>query len=165
MSSKSWAYVVVALLCVAAGVLAAGFSGLEAKNPTITAPPTTERTLAVPATEQSGGSDGAVPLSDLPTRAEVTVVVANGTDIGALAAATVDFLEQNGYAEVVDTEGTELAAVTTVYFVEGSESSAVRLAGDLFLPPTSVAPIEIAPDVGVDLDGVELLAYLGDDQA
>jgi hypothetical protein len=55
--------------------------------------------------------------------------------------------------------------LTTVYFADGFEAPAARLAEELALLPEFVVPIGEAPDVVELPDGVQLLVYVGTDRA
>lgn len=182
------AYVVVAVLSIGIGVAIAGLPSSANVDPTVlvplptvvpaesTTPPVTEvvvteppETTAPPTTESETTTTVATTtttttLPPLPERAEVGVVVANGANIGGIASSTADALEELGYESVRATDGTEVVFFSIVYFVDGAEALALRMADDLELEPTSVAPIAEAPDILADFDDELLLVYLGSDQ-
>jgi hypothetical protein len=61
--------------------------------------------------------------------------------------------------------GSDIVEFTTIYFAEGFEDAALRLADDLDLLAEFVEPLEDAPSVGELPDDTELLAYIGRDRA
>ena len=89
---------------------------------------------------------------------------ANGASIPDLASTTAELLEfAFDYVDVSTANGSEIVDVTVIYYVDGFEGSASRLAVDLSLEPTAIAPIAGAPSVNIDLDDAQLLGYLGRD--
>ncbi len=187
--NQDWiAYAVVAVLSIGAGVAIAGVPTSGGADPTIVPPSTTEATgleavaTTVPletttlptetttlppetttnATETT--TTTTVPEPTLPDRSEEVVVVANAASIGGLASSTVARLEELGYVDVRATDGSDIVDTTVVYFADGFEASAARLAVDLGVEPTAIEPIILAPDIVGGLDGESLLAYLGVDQ-
>lgn len=188
------AYGIVALLSVVAGVAVAGVPGTGSADPTIVVPastdpppttitPTTEpappvtdvaatttttdeTTTTVPesTTTEAAATSTTAPEPVLPERSALDVVVANGANIGGIASATSQDLEDAGYVDVRATDGTDIVFFTIVYYEEGFQGSAERLADDLGLPATSTGPMSDAPDVIGGLDGEVLLVYLGSDQ-
>ena len=78
----------------------------------------------------------------------------------------VDRLEAAGYVDV-----TPLATAprsfdfTVIFYADGFEDAAVRMADDLELLPEFVAPLADAPDVIQLPDDAQLLAYIGIDRA
>jgi hypothetical protein len=193
MKHQWLAYLVVALLSVGAGVAIAGFPSGAAVDATIVVPDTTAgaSTTSEPATAtepettepESTPTVTSMPVSpastttstvststsvqedDLPERSELFTIVANGANISGAAGRTVERLQALGYTDIAPRNGTVVFDLTTVYFAEGFEDAASRLADDLELLPDFVAPLSEAPEV-LDLpDGVELLVYLGLDRA
>ena len=189
MKHEWLADLIVAVLCILAGLAIAGLPNSASVDATIvvpettvapepepipttlppvvtdppetTAPPTTQP----PATTEAPTTTTTVAEPPLPDRSELAVVVANGADIGGIAGDTAAALQVIGYVDVSATDGTEIAPFTVVYFVEGFEPSAVRLAVDLGIDPGAIGPIENAPEVlGTNVDDADLLAYLGIDQ-
>ena len=61
--------------------------------------------------------------------------------------------------------GTNIVEFTVVYYAEGFEESALRIADDLDLLPDFVAPIDDAPVVPDLPADAELLVYVGLDRA
>jgi len=78
-------------------------------------------------------------------------------------AGVADFLETLGYVDVSRHNGTDLVDLTVVYFADGYDQAAARMATDLDLLPKFIAPVAEAPLV-VDLGLVHLLAYVGLDR-
>ena len=70
-----------------------------------------------------------------------------------------------GYTDIAPRNGTGIAESTTIYFADGFEAAALRLADDLELLRLSVEPIAAMPTV-IDLpDGIQLVAFIGLDRA
>ena len=195
------AYVVVALLAIAAGVVIAGLpddtpaadtlviiatSGPPSSSSpdTTDAPSTTEAastteatvvdsttpstTSATPTTEPSAPTTVAPttePSTSIPDRADIIVISANGSGLSGAAALNADRLEAAGYVDVGLRNGTEVFEFTTIFYADGFEDAAVRMAGDLDLLPDFVAPLADAPVVIQLPDDVQLLAYVGIDRA
>jgi hypothetical protein len=186
MKHQWMAYVIVAVLSIGAGVAIAGLpnnvpvdatiilpSTTEAPRPTVattttvaptttTAPTTTDAptTTQPPTTEAPTTTEPA-----LPDRSELAVVAANGAGIAGTAARNVTRLVELGYTNAVPRDGSQIVEFTTVYFVDGFEEEALRLASDLDLLDTFVAPLAEAPVVQNLPDDVQLLAYIGIDRA
>jgi hypothetical protein len=146
----------------------------EPTVPATTVPPTTEpdttvattttvSSTSVPDTTDPDTTDS-VP-GDLPDRSELFTIVANGSNISGAAGRNVERLQAIGYTDIAPRNGTAIFEFTTVYFADGLEEAALRLAEDLELLPDFVAPLSEAPEV-LDLPAdVELLAYIGIDRA
>jgi hypothetical protein len=126
-----------------------------------TAPNTTEPDTTEPGTTDADPSEA----GPLPSRGELVVVVANGSGINGAAATNVVRLEALGYADLQALNGTEQFEFTIIYYADGFEDAALRLADDLDVIPDFVAPLADAPVV-VDLPAdVQLLTYIGVDRA
>ncbi len=101
----------------------------------------------------------------LPDRNEIIVGAANGAGIAGAAARAVARLVDLGYVDVTPLDGTEVVELTTIYYADGFEAAAARMADDLDLLPEFIVPLAEAPeavDLAVD---TELLAYIGVDRA
>jgi hypothetical protein len=189
MKHQWLAYVIVALLSIGAGVAIAGLPDNNSADatiilPTTTVPPettvpettepaeTTEPPQTTEPTETTEPDETTTTTSTVPDttvplvdRADLTVVTANGSGRQGTAAAAAARLQALGYVDVRPRNGTEVVDVTTVYYADGFEEAAVRLAEDLDLVAGSVAPSADAPEV-LDLpEGTELVAYIGLDRA
>jgi hypothetical protein len=192
MKHQWLAYVIVGLLSIGAGVAIAGLPDNVPVDATIisptttvapertlpettvattTAPPTTEPDASAPDTTISSTTvpDTAAPTTtdstDLPDRSELFTIVANGSNIAGAASRNVERLRAIGYTDIVPRNGTGVAEFTTIYFADGFEAAALRLAEDLDLLPFYVAPIEGMPTVLELPDGAQLVAYIGLDRA
>ena len=128
-----------------------------------TKPGTTEPETTEPKTTEPGTTDSvALGISE---RSELTVVVANGAGIAGTAARNVVRLTELGYTDVTSRDGVETSEFTTIYYADGFEAVALRMANDLQLLPEFVAPLTDAPEVlGLPVD-LQLLAYIGVDRA
>jgi hypothetical protein len=192
MKHQWLAYVIVGLLSIGAGVAIAGLpdnvpvdatiippTTTEAPDPTVptttvapttvpetTAPETTEPETTEPETTEPDTTepDDSVP-AELVDRNELAVAAANGANVAGAAANLATQLEVLGYVDVLPLNGSDIVEFTTVYFAEGFEEAALRLAEDLALLPEFVAPLDDAPAVADLPDDVELLAYIGRDRA
>ena len=182
---QQWvAYLIVALLSIGAGVAIAGLPddvpvdatiipptttvAPEPAAPTTTVPPTTAPETTEPGTTEPETTepDTSEPeLGAIPERGEIIVAAANGANVAGAASVIVERLEAIGYVGVVLRNGTDIVELTTVYFADGFEESALRLAEDLDLLPELVAPIEDAPNVPELAADTELLVYIGLDRA
>ena len=74
-------------------------------------------------------------------------------------------LEEIGYVEVLPLNGSDIVEFTVVYYADGFEEAALRLAEDLDLLPDFVASIDDSPPVADLPADVELLVYIGRDRA
>jgi hypothetical protein len=184
------AYVIVALLSIGAGVAIAGLpndvpvdaviivpSTTEVPETTIatttTAPPdtttppeTTVATTDVPTTEAPATTEPGPTTTTtipLPDRDEISVATANGAGTQGAASRVADQLEGLGYVGVQLFDGSDIVDFTIVYYINGFEEAAARMAADLDLLPQFIAPISEAPEVP-GLVEVELLAYVGIDR-
>ena len=196
------AYLIVALLSIAAGVAIGGLpdnSSVDATivrvstvpettdsaanvadttEPEVTQPATTVPDTTVPDTTQPATTQptttstvttqpdpgNSVPV-ELPDRSELRVVAANGANVAGAASRVALRLEEIGYVDVLPLNGSDIFEFTVVYYAEGFEDSAVRLAADLDLLPDFVEPIENSPSVADLPADVELLVYVGLDRA
>jgi cytoskeletal protein RodZ len=189
MKHQWLAYVIVGLLSIGAGVAIAGLPNNvpvdatiippttteapeitvpETTTPTTTTPPTTVAETTVPDTtepETTSPETSEPEPAELPDRSEIEVVSANGANVAGAAQAVATQLEGLGYVEVAPRDGTDIVELTTIYYADGFEDAALRLAEDLALLPEFVAPLEDAPIVTALPATVELLAYVGLDRA
>ena len=190
MKHQWLAYIIVALLSIGAGVAIAGLPDnvpvdatvivTTSMVPATSIPEVTETTDVVSTTEPSTTepttssssststttteSPSTSEPSTLPDRADLSVVAANGSGIAGAAAANAVRLESVGYVDVVPRNGTTVVNFTTIYYIEGFEEAAQRLAADLDLLPDFVAPFDQAPEV-LDLPAdAQLVAYIGIDR-
>ena len=135
----------------------------ETTEPETTEPETTEPETTEPETSEPETTDS-VP-EELPERGDLIVVAANGANVAGAALRMATLLEEFGYVDVAPLNGTDIVEFTVVYYADGFEEAAQRLAEDLDLLAEFVAPLEDAPEVADIPDGVELLVYIGRDRA
>ena len=136
--------------------------------PIETDPPATEPPTTVPPKRRKPPKTDPPVDDTLPPLAEpatITVLVANGAEIGGAAGRTVADLVALGYTDTRATDGEVIVDTTIIYFADPYFLEAVRMTSELGLPPESIAPIADAPPALGGLDGVGLLPYLGRDQA
>ncbi len=135
----------------------------ETTEPSTTEPETTEPSTTVTSTTEPSTTD-ALP-AELPERDELVVVAANGSNVAGAAARMATRLDELGYVDVAQMNGPDIVEFSVVYYAEGLEEAALRLAEDLDLLAEFVAPLEDAPAV-VDLpDDADLLVYVGRDRS
>jgi len=127
--------------------------GSTSSVPATTTPAlTTFATTVVPTTS-------VVPLRD---RAEFRVVVANGSAAGGLATRTAVALRSLGYDRVTATDARRTEPVTKVYFRDGFEAEARRVAMDVGLPEAAVALLT-GSAVSLNDEAGDVVAVLGVD--
>jgi hypothetical protein len=189
MKHQWLAYVIVAFLSIGAGVAIAGLPNnvpvdatiippttTEAPAPTLpettvptttepdtTEPDTTEPETTEPDTTEPDTTDS-VP-ADLPDRSEIIVGASNGAGIAGTAARAVVRLTELGYVDVTPLDGTDIVDFTTIYYADGFEAAAARMAEDLDIAPDLIAPLDDAPDVPDLQSDTQLLEYVGTDRA
>ena len=135
----------------------------ETTPPETTTPPTTQPETTVPTTTEP--PPGTSVPADVPDRSELFVVAANGSNVAGAAARMATRLEEIGYADVALRNGTTFSEFTAVYYAEGFEDAALRLADDLDVVDELVGSIEDAPNVTELPDDFELLVYIGLDRS
>jgi hypothetical protein len=128
----------------------------DTTDPDTTDPDTTDPDTTDP--------DNSVP-AELPDRAEIVVAAANGANVAGAALRMADRLAGLGYVGILPLNGTDIEEFTTVYFADGFEEAALRMAEDLDLLLEFVAPIEDSPGVADLPADTELLVYIGRDRA
>jgi len=192
MKHQWLAYVIVGLLSIGAGVAIAGLPNnvpvdatiippttTEAPEPTLATTTTTTTTTALPTTTTEPettepettepDTTDSVPAdsvpAELPERSEIIVAAANGANVAGAALQVASQLEELGYADVLPLNGSDIFEFTTIYFADGFEEAALRMADDLELLPDFVVPIEESPTLADLPADTELLAYIGRDRA
>ncbi len=122
-------------------------------------------------TTVAGDPAGTAPAVTSTTRAsrapgDVTVLVANGTDIRGLAGATATALKGIGYNTLSPTDTSRTVDATKVLFSNGFEAEARAVATSLQLPPTAVeAATPASPPPIADTLGANVIVLLGGDVA
>ncbi|MCB1002492.1 MAG: LytR C-terminal domain-containing protein [Acidimicrobiales bacterium] len=124
-----------------------------------TATPTSEPATT---TATSTTTAPALPPLTVRDRAEVRLVVANGDGRYNLVGRNVDRLRPLGYVEIDQTDLSNYVDRTTIYFREGFEVEAYRLADDLSVPGALVEPLGPVPVTNDDGAG-DVIALLGPD--
>lgn len=120
-------------------------------------------------TTVADGSAGTAPAATStipPARApgDVSVLVANGTDIRGLAGATATALRGIGYNTLSPTDTSQPVDATKVLFSAGYEAEARTVATSLQLPPTAVEGVNPAsPPPIADTLGANVIVLLGGD--
>ena len=195
MKHQWLAYLIVALLSIGAGVAIAGLPDNVPADATIIPPTTTEAPGSHGADDHGGahhragdhragdhragddragdhragddraGDDRLGGRATSPTAAKSAVVAANGANVAGAASNVATQLEELGYVDIAAAQRHDIVEFTVVYYADGFEDAALRLAEDLALLPEFVAPIEDAPAVADLPADVELLVYIGRDRA
>jgi hypothetical protein len=92
----------------------------------------------------------------------VFVVVGNASDTFGLATQTTTRLQELGYVFVVRSDGITESEDTAIYFADGYEGEARRLAFQIGVPLSLIEPMPDEPIVEGNADE-DLLLYLGND--
>jgi hypothetical protein len=100
-----------------------------------------------------------------PARAkgDVRVVVANGSGIRGLAAATSTALRNLGWATLTPVDATIQVEKTAIQVAEGYEAEGREMAANLSLPASVVARIASPPVAAADLGDAKVIVVLGTD--
>lgn len=132
-------------------------------TPTTTAATTT---TAAPATTTTTVPTTTTTLFvELRSRDDLNVAVANGVGTVGAAGVAADALAGLGY-QAPATRDAALFEITTVFYRDGLDAEAGRLAIDAGLDPESIASISELPDlIGSDSASFELILVLGTDGA
>ena len=93
------------------------------------------------------------------------MAAANGANVEGAAQSVADQLDELGYVDVLPLHGSDIFEFTTVFYAEGLEEAALRLAEDLDLLPEFVAPLDEMPSIADLPATVGLVAYIGRDRA
>jgi hypothetical protein len=187
MKHQWLAYLVVGLLSIGAGVAIAGLpdntsvdatiipptttsltttTTTEAPAPTTTVAPTTvPETTELETTESSEPETTDSAPDELPERSELAVAAANGANVAGAALRMATLLEELGYVDIAQLNGSDIVEFSVVYYADGFEEAALRLAEDLDLLAEFVGPLEDAPAVADLPADTELLVYIGRDRA
>lgn len=144
---------------------------VESAGTTVSETPTSTTTTSAPpassatsTTTTSTTTTSTLPADDLAPRGELVTIVANGANISGAAGRNVERLQALGYTDIAPRNGTTVFDLTTVYFADGLDAEASRLADDLELLPNLIAPLDEAPNVLELPEGVDLVAYIGLDR-
>jgi hypothetical protein len=130
-------------------------------EPDDTEPDDTEPDDATTTTDEP--DETTTTIEAIEPRSAVAVAVANGSGRNGVAGATADELIGLGYTEVAALTGNDVVDRTIVFFADGNDGVAERMAADLGLAPDAIALITGAPVVQ-DLGIVQLLVYIGTDR-
>jgi hypothetical protein len=101
--------------------------------------------------------------AELRPPSEITVMVLNASGVGGAAAAQTDKITGAGYLAAPADNSPLPSKTTQVQFAEGYEREAAALAEAIGAADGATAPL--APDLGVDLQGSQLVVILGNDLA
>ena len=97
-------------------------------------------------------------------KAEVKVLVANGSGVRGLGGQTTTSLRNAGYTNAATpTDATTSVERTGIQFVEGYEAEARELAAVLSLPGTVVTRLSAPPVATADIGDAKLIVILGTD--
>jgi LytR cell envelope-related transcriptional attenuator len=160
-------YGLLIVLAAAFGILAAG---IPARNTGTTArivdpPPSvpTSTTRPAPTTTASSSTTTTTVAAHLP--AQVTVLVANGTQTDGGAAKLAKLIGAAGYATLPAVDAKNRATATTaVYFTVGYEANASALAALIGAPRSAAQPMPLPLPVA-SVQAANVLVVLGSDLA
>ena len=134
-----WRPLVLAVSCLVIGFVLGWMVGGDDGTTTVVAEGTTEATEAAPpsdtassgtAPSDAGGTTVNAEEEPPPDPESVAVAVLNGTTVTGLAAETAEELAALGYADVATGNAPATSGASVVYYREGAEAAAERLAGD-----------------------------------
>lgn len=140
---------VVAILSIAGG-LTGGHLQHNATAVSTTPPPTTQRT--------------GVPSSGATNRANVTVIVSNGTTTSGAAAHFTRMLQTDGWSTSAPVNTTAPVSATAVYYAAGQRLPATRVAAALGARAAAVQPFTKSTPVP-GAAGVDVVVVIGPDLA
>ena len=138
-----------------------------APSETISSVKTTKTTTRTTAKPSPAGVTVPETTTTAPPRSpgQVTVTVANGTNVSGAANRIKSQLLQSGYNVVSATNATSTSnATTTVSYLPGFQQEAVILANSLSLPATAAQATPPPPPVS-DTKGADLVVVVGSDLA
>ncbi|MEZ5224274.1 MAG: LytR C-terminal domain-containing protein [Ilumatobacteraceae bacterium] len=143
----------------------AGPTTTDDADPTTTADEATLDTVTV-TSDPTGSTDSttapALPPLTVRDRADVRLVLANGDGRYNLVGRNVDRLRPLGYVDIDQTDLANYVDRTVIYFRDGFEVEAYRLADDLAVPDALVEPLGLVPVTNDDGAG-DVIALLGPD--
>jgi hypothetical protein len=99
----------------------------------------------------------------LRPKADVKVLVANGSGLRGLAGTTSNALKGLGWATLAPTDATGAVDKTTVQFADGYEAEAREVAANLTLPATVVVRATSPPVAAADIGDAKVVVVLGTD--
>jgi len=109
-------------------------------------------------------SSNTTTTQPLRAKADIKVLVANGTSMSGLAGTVSTTLRGKGYNTLASTNASLKVASTSVYFQPGYQADAVALATVLGLAPSAVMPMPATLPVA-SVSGVNILVVVGPDLA
>ncbi len=137
------------------GLVVAGGNTATTVTPTIGTNPTTP-----PASTNTTGTQ------PLRAKADIKVLVANGTSTSGLASTVSTTLRNKGYNTLASTNSSQKVTTTLVYFAPTYDADAAVMAGLLGLPPTAAKPMPAAGQIPVpSLNGANILVVAGPELA
>ena len=150
------AFVVVVIFAVGAAVMVSIGSRPSVSGDV--APPATTTTTTV--------KQPAVPTTTTTTvpHASVSVLVANATGAGLLAAHYSSVLGAQGWAVRPPVDATTTEGTSAVYYAAGQQGSAAAIAVTLGLKPAAVQPLSASVPVA-SAAGVDVVVIIGPDLA
>jgi hypothetical protein len=148
------AFVVVVIFIVGAVVLVG-----VGTRPTVTGD------VAPPSTTPTTVKRPAVPTTTTTVaHASVSVLVANATGAGLLAAHYSSVLGAQGWAVRPPVDASTTERTSTVYYAAGQEESAAAIAVALGLKPAAVQPLTASAPV-TSASGIDVVVIIGPDLA
>jgi hypothetical protein len=155
-------------IAVIIGLILLG-QGLDNDAPTVSATDTTAASgedTSTSATTGAAGAGGSTTSTTGPVKPvnEVKALVANGSGVKGAAGNMSEQLKQAGYVVLPETNSNERVQTTTIYFAEGFQREAVRLAETVGTNAQAAQALP-APAPVADTAGTNLLVVLGPDLA
>lgn len=138
----------------AAGATTTTTTSTTTTTTSTTLPPTTTTTSTTTSTTTT------TTIAPYPRQAYQLLVV-NGSSVGGRLGPTIDLLRLAGYEDLRGVSGAVRTPTTTVYYIgDAFIGAAARLAEDMGVAPTSIAPWDDAPPIPA-LGDAQLIVYLG----
>jgi hypothetical protein len=121
----------------------------------------------IPTTQFSPpGSSNTTGTQALRAKADIKVIVANGTGTSGLASTVSTSLRTKGYNTLASTNSNQKVTATVIDFAPGYDADAAVMAGLLGLPPTAVKPMPPTAQLPVPaLNGANILVVAGPELA
>jgi hypothetical protein len=161
----------IVILAVALGVILlqvgtrppAGFS--VGKLPVGTLPPSVLPTTTVPTTAPGNGHPKSTTTTSPPLdRADVKVLVANGSSVNGAANSYTSLLAHQGWGTLTAVTADAKVTTSTVYYAVNQQVAAADIASTLALAPAAVQPLTAAVPVP-GAAGAAVVVLIGTDLA
>ena len=133
--------------------------------PPVTLPPGVLPTTTVPTTAATGGHSKSTTTTSAPLdRADVKVLVANGSSVNGAANSYTSLLSHQGWGTLTAVTATAKVPTSTVYYAANQQVAAADIASTLALVPAAVQPLTAAVPVP-GTAGAAVVVLIGTDLA